>query len=306
MDAGDITTFSTSRTAITLKRSTNGPLPAQPAGSEPFEIDYRGHTIRGIDLPGSAPAVVLLHGFPDNLHLYDNVYPLLAGKRRVIAFDFIGWGTSDKPLPGDVEYTMEANQHQIETVLDTLAPGPSTLVLHDASGIPGLDVSIQRPELVASLVLLNTFYGLGPTPPTAIAIFSDPGMQSVENALNLDPTASELLYRNQVGQFIVDPDLRATFVDRLWAQFPDAVPAFIALNDVLFPSVVARNQQLDQLSRIGVPVRIAVGARDTNLTVAVAEDFARLIPHAELTIINTAGHFPQIDTPELVVASILG
>src|SRR6201987_2185870 len=38
-----------------------------------------------------------LPGFPDNLHLYDRVLPDLSPARRVITFDFLGWGASDKP-----------------------------------------------------------------------------------------------------------------------------------------------------------------------------------------------------------------
>jgi haloalkane dehalogenase len=46
---------------------------------------------------GEEPTIVLMHGFPDNLHLYDRLIPHLSPPRRVIAFDFLGWGASDKP-----------------------------------------------------------------------------------------------------------------------------------------------------------------------------------------------------------------
>ena len=41
-----------------------------------------------------------MHGFPDNLHIWDDLIPHLVAKgRRVVAFDFLGFGASDK-LPG--------------------------------------------------------------------------------------------------------------------------------------------------------------------------------------------------------------
>ncbi|HEX3521532.1 MAG TPA: alpha/beta fold hydrolase, partial [Stellaceae bacterium] len=47
---------------------------------------------------GAGPAFVLMHGFPDNLHIYDDLVPyLVAGGRRVVAFDFLGFGASEKP-----------------------------------------------------------------------------------------------------------------------------------------------------------------------------------------------------------------
>ena len=39
---------------------------------------------------------MLMHGFPDDLHLYDRRVPELAG-RRLVSFDFLGWGASDEP-----------------------------------------------------------------------------------------------------------------------------------------------------------------------------------------------------------------
>src|SRR5262245_54914161 len=47
--------------------------------------------------PGAEPAIIRMHGFPDNVHLYDRLSPYLSPPRRVVLFDFLGWGSSDKP-----------------------------------------------------------------------------------------------------------------------------------------------------------------------------------------------------------------
>ncbi|WP_207783828.1 alpha/beta fold hydrolase [Micromonospora globispora] len=47
--------------------------------------------------PGTGVPLVLMHGFPDNTHLYDRLMPHLAGRHAVVRFDFLGWGRSDKP-----------------------------------------------------------------------------------------------------------------------------------------------------------------------------------------------------------------
>src|SRR5215468_3734731 len=53
------------------------------------------HRIHVRDHPGSGPPIILMHGFPDNLHLYDRLVPYLSPPRRVVLFDFLGWGSSD-------------------------------------------------------------------------------------------------------------------------------------------------------------------------------------------------------------------
>jgi haloalkane dehalogenase len=302
----EVLRFTTAAGPIVVPKMKNGTPPPLPTAAVPFTVDFKGHAIRGIDIPGEGPAVMLLHGFPDNLHLYDKVYPLLAGKRRVIAFDFLGWGTSDKPLPGEFEYTMAANQAQIKAVLTALNPGPVTLVLHDASGIPGLDLAIDEPAFVNRVVLLNTFYGLGPTqtPPTAINIYANPALQAVENALNNDPAAFEAIYRYQIGLFLSGADKKED-VNRLWSQFPETLPAFTALNDVLFSEVAAHTRGFARLGSLQMPVLIVFGALDVNLTVGVAKDLAARIPGSDLVIVDTANHFIQLDAPDVVAEQIL-
>ncbi len=77
---------------------------APPASAVPFvehRIAHDGHMIYARDYPGRGPAYVLLHGFPDNLHIYDYVVPYLtAAGRRVVVFDFLGFGQSEKVAPG--------------------------------------------------------------------------------------------------------------------------------------------------------------------------------------------------------------
>jgi len=47
---------------------------------------------------GSGAPLILIHGLADNVAVWDSVIPSLAAKFRVIAFDQIGFGHSDKPL----------------------------------------------------------------------------------------------------------------------------------------------------------------------------------------------------------------
>jgi pimeloyl-ACP methyl ester carboxylesterase len=73
--------------------------PASAAAGQRFtthSVPFGEFRLHVRDYRGAGPAIVLMHGFPDNLHLYDRLYRHLRG-RRVIAFDFLGFGRSDKP-----------------------------------------------------------------------------------------------------------------------------------------------------------------------------------------------------------------
>ena len=71
-------------------------LEVMMAHQETF-VQREQHRIYVRDHPGAEPAIILMHGFPDNVHLYDRLSPYLSPPRRVVLFDFLGWGSSDKP-----------------------------------------------------------------------------------------------------------------------------------------------------------------------------------------------------------------
>ena len=55
--------------------------------------------LRVADCPGDEPALVLMHGFPDDCRIYNRLVPLLS-PRRAVTFDFLGYGRSDRAQPG--------------------------------------------------------------------------------------------------------------------------------------------------------------------------------------------------------------
>src|SRR2546430_5074440 len=95
------------------------------------------HRIHVRDHPGAGPPIILMHGFPDNLHLYDRLVPHLSPPRRVVVFDFLGWGLSDKPI--DYPYTAKNQEVDLDAVVKELKLGEVVLVAHDASGPPAID-----------------------------------------------------------------------------------------------------------------------------------------------------------------------
>ena len=73
------------------------------------------------DFEGSGPAFLLLHGFPDNMHICDDLIPhLVSAGRRTIAMDFQGFGASDKPE--GAHYSFSQQLGDVEAVVEALKP----------------------------------------------------------------------------------------------------------------------------------------------------------------------------------------
>ncbi len=256
-------------------------------------------------IPGTGPPVVLMHGFPDNTHLYDRMLPHLAGRRALVRFDFLGWGRSDKPR--GYPYTAGNQVGDLAAVIDTVTErfGADRLMLvaHDASGPPGIDWALANPRRVARLVLLNTYYHWTPSlrRPPAIALYSTPVVRVAARALaRWRPDLDRRLYTWQVGRFVRDSRVRGPLVAQLYEQFPPARPAFWRLNDDLLGTVLTRRRRMPQVRRFDPPVRVIFGACDRYLNPRVARQFAALFPNSQLHLLDNAGHYVQVDQPERV------
>ena len=265
------------------------------------------HRIYAREYPGDGPAIVPMHGFPDNLHLYDRLVPhLVAEGRRVVVFDFLGWGRSDKPK--GYPYTADNQAHDLAAVVDHLGLGSVVLVAHDASGPPAIDWALAHPERVSALVLLNTYYHRMKTlrPPEAIFLFSTPILRNVARmVIGRSDYLNRKLYSWQVGRFVRDEEVRNEIVPFLYSHFQEARPAFWTLNEDLLPTVRSRTRMIPKMRAFGRPVRIIFGADDPYLNGGVARRFHELFATSELFLLDGARHYVQVDEPEEVARLIL-
>jgi pimeloyl-ACP methyl ester carboxylesterase len=268
------------------------------------------HRIYVRNYAGQEPAIILMHGFPDNLHLYDRLVPYLSPSRHVITFDFLGWGASDKPA--NYPYSAKNQVGDLDAVITGLQLGQVVLVAHDASGPPAIEWALEHPDQVAALVLLNTYYCAMRTlrPPEAIFLFSTPLIRSV--ARPISGLFNHLIFRRmywwQVGRFFRDAETRNQFVPLLYQQFdatPSARHAFFRLNEDLLGTIRAGSKHIPKLREFRRPVRIIFGSSDPYLNSGVAEAFHELLPASELFLLPSARHFVQMDEPAEVARLIL-
>jgi haloalkane dehalogenase len=255
---------------------------------------------------GTGPAFVLLHGFPDNMHLYDRLLPYLIPGRQAVTFDFLGWGASDKP--SGYPYTARNQRDDLNAVIEQLGLENVVLVAHDASGPPAIDWALDHSERITALVLLNTYYGWMPSlrPPGAILLFSLPLVRNVARWLVIHSDALDRrLYTWQVSRFISDQGDRREIVAHLYEQFRAARPAFFSLNADLLGTTISRRRRFAEMCAFTRPVQIIFGAADPYLNAGVAKRFHRLFPNSELCLLSNARHYVQIDNPKEVARFLL-
>jgi haloalkane dehalogenase len=266
------------------------------------------------DYSGSGPAFVLMHGFPDNLHIWDDLIPyLVAGGRRVVTFDFLGFGASDKPA-GAV-YSFQQQLGDLEAVVAGLDLGKIVPVAHDASGMATLNYALAHPDGVDSAIMLNSAYSEDSTVlwPEIITLFATRSMQSLAIAIAQSPEQFGWLLKWQQKQFVdALPEVQkphfSTFIGQLisdnFTAQPSAGPAFVQLAADFIEEHARNAKRLPELRTLDIPVKLIWGQYDPYITVAVAERRRSQLKNASLTVIR-AGHWLQADEPAQVAKAML-
>ena len=266
------------------------------------------------DFPGSGPAFVVLHGFPDNSHIYDDLIPhLVSAGRRTVAIDFLGFGASDKPE--GAQYSFEQQLGDLEAVVEALGLDKIIPVGHDAGGPTAVNFALRHPDRTAAVTLMNAFYGDAPglRVPELIELFSNKKLKALNLHFLANPQQFAWLLEFQREQMRADitekqkthyAEFLGPIIDNNFRQQPSAGPAFAQMTYQLTDEIAANTARLVEFRRSNVPLLLIWGKADPYLHVTVAEHIRSQARSAALHALE-AGHWPQIDVAAEVARIIL-
>jgi haloalkane dehalogenase len=263
---------------------------------------------------GAGPAFVLMHGFPDNLHIWDDLIShLIASGRRVVTFDFLGFGASDKPA--GATYSFGQQLGDLEAVVEGLGLEKIVPVAHDSSGMAALNYTLAHPDGVDSVVMLNSAYNevSDVVWPELITLFATRSMQALAIEIAQSSEQFGWLLQWQQKKFLealpeaqrphFSAFIGALISDNFIAQ-PGAGPAFVQLAAGFFDELARNAQRHTALQMLDIPVKLIWGQNDPYITVDVAKRRQSQLKNVSLTVIP-AGHWLQTDEPALVAKAML-
>lgn len=133
-------------------------LPSPPSDFS-FESKYTevmGYRLHYVEV-GSGDPIVFFHGNPTSSYLWRNVIGPVASatSRRVIAFDLLGFGKSDKP--SDLTHTLRLHAGVIEGFLQNLELNNLILVGDDWGGPLATYYAVHHKNNVKGLILMESF-----------------------------------------------------------------------------------------------------------------------------------------------------
>ncbi|TJZ79528.1 alpha/beta fold hydrolase [Rhodococcus oryzae] len=250
---------------------------------------------------GDGPPIVLVHGLLGSHESWGPQIDKLAKNYRVIAPDLFGHGQSDKPS-GD--YSLSAHAATVRDLMEHLDISAATFVGHSLGGGISMQMTYLFPERVDSLCLVSSG-GLGREVSPFLKAATLPGSELV-----LPVLASDWVRRNTEAALAQLGRLRLPFqpspsVAETWRSFgtvadkPTRAAFLASARAVVGPrgQTVSATQHFSRFDTIAS--LLIWGGRDTMIPASHADNVRREVPNSRVEIFRGAGHFPQLDEPDL-------
>jgi pimeloyl-ACP methyl ester carboxylesterase len=233
---------------------------------------------------GEGPPLVFVHGGAADGRVWQPQLAALADEFTVVAWDEPGAGrSSDVPAPfGLPEYA-----HCLAALIEAIALGPAHVVGLSWGGTVVQELYRHHPDLVATLILVDTYAGWkGSLPEEEVRA-------RVEGVHQMLAAPAEEFDPTYPGLFAADPP--PEFVPLL-EHMAAGVRRESLRTEVL---VMAAADQRDLLPRIAVPTLLIWGEQDVRSPLSVARKFEQAIPNASLVVIPDCGHVSNLEQPKL-------
>ena len=248
--------------------------------------------------PADAPAVVLLHGFPQQLSTFEAVAGRLnAEGLRTLTPSERGYTRAARPTRRR-DYRTAATAADVIALLDTAGLAKAHIVGHDWGGIQAWGVAGWHPDRVASLTVLTT-----PHPAALLKSVwtSRQGLRSWYMVLFQLPALPERLAQRTLAKFLHDGGLPDDFVDRYAAAMAEPGALTGALN--WYRGIPFSRRP--PLGRITVPTTYVWGRDDPALTRRAVELTADYVAGPYEVVELEAGHWLPETEPEAIADAIL-
>jgi len=239
--------------------------------------------VNGIQLAyerrGKGTPLVLLHGYPLDHHLWDEVLPLLEGTFDIILPDLRGFGESTT-----VDSTSSMDEYASDTagLLDQLNIQKTAIVGHSMGGYVALAFTRLYPNRVSGLGLVSS------------QVLSDPPDRKegrYKSAADVAENGIGSVVATMTPKFTADERLQSFARASMERQQPAAYIGALK-------AMAERLDSTSLLSSLKVPVVIIHGNSDALIPADRAREVKTALPEAYLVEISGAGHMPMMEAKE--------
>ena len=245
-----------------------------------------------LDGPEDGPPLVLIHGLGLSSSLWQAHLPSLCARYRVLNYDLYGHGQS---RPAERPLNLSVFADQIAGLLDETVMGPAHLLGFSIGGMINRRVAMDYPDLVRSLVILNSPHDRGAQMQREVEARArqalDQGAEAtlqaaLERWFTPEFLASNAQTPRQVASWRMQAD-RASYGQSAWVLAH-------GVRELIRPAPPLMHASL-----------VMTCAEDVGSTPQMSWDIAAEIPGAECQIIPQLKHLGLLEVPEAFTLPVL-
>jgi pimeloyl-ACP methyl ester carboxylesterase len=245
--------------------------------------------VNGIQLAytrrGQGTPLVLVHGYPLDHHLWDEVAPLLEDRFDLIIPDLRGFGESSTV---DSFYTMEDYASDLAELLDHLGIRKTAIAGHSMGGYVALAFVRLFPERVRGLALASS---------QVLADSEERKEGRYKSAAEVAEHGIGSVVETMTPKFTPDKRLQAFARESMERQQPAAYIGALK-------AMAERVDSTPLLSSFHFPVVLIHGDADQLIPVDRAREVKAALPQAHLLEIHGAGHMPMMEAKEQAAGAL--
>lgn len=256
---------------------------------------------------GDKPWLVLLHGFPTCSYDWYKLWPILSEKYNLFAFDFLGFGRSDKPFPH--RYSIIEQAEITLALLSQQKINSCFILAHDYAVSVTQEIISRVKENRSNLHVRKIIFLNG-------GLFPEMHRPITIQKLLLSPLGRAI--GMMVSRNSIEKNLRQVFgpntqlskkeLDELWSliTFNKGKRVFHLLIKYILDRRENRERWVANMQKTSIPMLLVNGPLDPVSGRHLVERYEELIPNSQTYIIEGIGHYPNLEAPEHVAEQVFG
>lgn len=278
---------------------------------ETVRVPVHGHEVVAYSIGSGDEVLLCVNGGPGLAcdYVRDSHSRLASDRYRVVAYDQLGCGASDRP-DDDSLWTIERHAEELEIVRNSLGLGKVHLLGHSWGAWLGVEYALAYPESCATLMLVG---GAASIP----HLLGE--LERLRSALG--PETVEMMKRHEAEGTLEHPEYRGA-LDILYYRhlcrlqtWPDAVMRSVnsvntapynviqGPSEFYFTGNIRNWDRLGDMHRIAIPSLVLCGRHDI-CTPACSQLMHEALPDSELVVFPESAHLAFFEEPEAYFATL--
>lgn len=253
---------------------------------------------------GSGETLLLIHGFPTASWDWHRIVEPLQAQFRVICFDLLGFGLSDKP--SDFHYCIAAQADLAEAVLAHFGVSEACVLAHDYG-----DTVAQ--ELLARQQLGNSAWRMQQLFLLNGGLFPETHRPLLLQRLLASPLGGLLAALSRCPRFaasmqrICKQPLAESELTAMWQLIgrQNGLRVMPKLIGYMAERKQQRSRWVGALIDARIPVRLIIGMEDPISGAHMVTRYRELVVQADVVELAGIGHYPQLEASAAVISAVL-